>query len=102
MKWHANFNNTILSEAYIFPVLLFTYLGDFQFGFTIALGAFLTYPSDIPSSLKHKINGVLVTTFLISGVNLLVNIIYPYPWVFYPFLTVILFSLSQLFNLFGF
>ena len=83
-----------ITIAAVFPVLLFTYLGDFQFGFTIALGAFLTYPSDIPSSLKHKINGVLVTAFLISGVNLLVNIIYPYPWVFYPFLTVLLFSLS--------
>lgn len=83
-----------ITIAAVFPVLLFTYLGDFQFGFTIALGAFLTYPSDIPSSLKHKVNGVLVTAFLISGVNLLVNIIYPYPWFFYPFLTILLFSLS--------
>ena len=83
-----------ITIAAVFPVLLFTNLGQFELGFTIALGAFLTYPSDIPSSLKHKINGVLVSAILISGVNLFVNVIYPYPWFFYPLIAVLLFSLS--------
>jgi uncharacterized membrane protein (TIGR01666 family) len=62
----------------------------------MALGAFFTYPSDIPSSLKHKINGVLVTAFLVAGINLLVNIVFPYSWIFYPFLAVLIFLISML------
>src|SRR3970282_1837210 len=80
----AVFTNALkVKIAAVIPVLLFTFLGDFEIGFTIAVGAFLTYPSDIPSSLKDKIQGVFVTVLLISGANLLVNITYPYSWIFY-------------------
>jgi uncharacterized membrane protein YccC len=89
------FNNALkITIATVIPVLLFSYLNRFQLGFTIALGAFLTYPSDIPSSLKHKINGVLFTAILISSVNLLVNISYPFVHLFYPFLALLIFVLS--------
>lgn len=91
------FNNALkVTTAAVLPVLLFSFLGDFEMGFTIALGAFFTYPSDIPSSLKHKINGVLVTAFLVAGVNLLVNIMHPYSWIFYPFLALLIFLLSMI------
>ncbi|MFV8375585.1 FUSC family membrane protein [Flavobacterium sp. LB1P71] len=91
------FNNALkVTIAAVLPVLLFSFLGDFEIGFTIALGAFFTYPSDIPSSLKHKINGVLVTAFLVAGVNLLVNIMHPYSWIFYPFLALLIFLLSMI------
>ncbi|MFV5688156.1 FUSC family membrane protein [Flavobacterium sp. ZT3R25] len=91
------FNNALkVTIAAVLPVLLFSFLGDFEMGFTIALGAFFTYPSDIPSSLKHKINGVLVTAFLVAGVNLLVNIMHPYSWIFYPFLALLIFLLSMI------
>jgi uncharacterized membrane protein (TIGR01666 family) len=89
-----------MTIAAVIPVLLFTYLGDFQTGFTIALGAFFTYPSDIPSSLKDKIKGVTVTALIISGANLLVNIVYPYPWIFFPFLVAAVFFVSM-FSVFG-
>ena len=78
----------------VLPVIFFYYLGHFEIGFTIALGAFLTYPSDIPSSLKHKINGVLVAAFIVAGANLLINLIYPYPIIFYPLFVLIVFFLS--------
>ncbi|KIA85606.1 FUSC family membrane protein [Flavobacterium sp. AED] len=91
------FNNALkVTIAAVIPVLLFSFLGNFEMGFTIALGAFFTYPSDIPSSLKHKINGVLVTAFLVAGLNLLVNIMHPYSWVFYPFLALLIFLISML------
>jgi uncharacterized membrane protein YccC len=80
----------------VLPVLIFTYFGHFEIGFVIALGAFLTYPSDIPSSLKHKINGILVTAFLIAGVNLLINLTYPIPFIFYPFFSILVFILAML------
>jgi uncharacterized membrane protein (TIGR01666 family) len=79
----------------VIPVMLFSFFGKFGVGFTIALGAFFTYPSDIPSSLKHKINGILVATVLVAGVNLMVNIIYPYSWIFYPFLALLIFLISM-------
>ena len=70
------FTNALkITIAAVIPVLLFTFFGNFQIGFTIALGAFFTYPSDIPSSLKDKIKGITVTALLISGANLLVNIV---------------------------
>ena len=82
--------------AAVIPVIIFSYFGEFRMGFAMAIGAFFTYPSDIPSSLKHKINGILVTAFLVSGINLVVNIIYPFPFIFYPFLTILVFLLSMI------
>lgn len=97
----AYFTNALkVTIAAVIPVLIFSFLGDFEIGFTIAVGAFLTYPSDIPSSLKDKIQGVFVTVLLISGANLLVNITYPYSWVFYPFLAILIFF-SSLISVFG-
>ncbi|WP_348798913.1 FUSC family protein [Flavobacterium adhaerens] len=84
------------TTASVIPVLILTYFGQFEIGFTIALGAFLTYPCDIPSSLKHKINGILVTAFLIAGVNLLINLTYPYPYFFYFFFPILIFVLAML------
>lgn len=80
--------------AAVLPAVLFYFLGNFQVGFTIAIGAFLTYPSDIPSSLKHKINGVFVAALMVAGANLLVNLIYPFPILFYPLFAILLFFLS--------
>lgn len=91
------FTNAIkVTIASVTPVLLFTYLGHFQMGFTMALGAFFTYPSDIPSNLKHKVNGILVAVLIVSGVNLLINLSYPYPYIFYPLLILLIFSLSMI------
>jgi hypothetical protein len=43
-----------ITIAAVLPVLLFSYLGHFKIGFTIALGAFFTYPSDIRVILSIK------------------------------------------------
>jgi uncharacterized membrane protein (TIGR01666 family) len=80
----------------VIPVLLFSYFGHFRIGFTIALGAFFTYPSDIPSNLKHKINGILVAVLIVSSVNLIINLINPYPFILYPILTFLIFFLSMI------
>ena len=93
----TNFTNALkITISAVVPVLLFTYLGHYSIGFTIALGAFFTYPSDIPSNLKHKVNGILVTALIVSGVNLLLNFIHPYTWIFYPLLAILIFLLCML------
>jgi uncharacterized membrane protein YccC len=93
----THFTNALkVTIATVTPVLLFSFLGYFQIGFTIALGAFFTYPSDIPSNLKHKINGLLVSAFIVSGTNLLLNIVYPFSGIFYPVLALLIFFLSMI------
>ena len=93
----TEFSNALkVTIAAVSPVLLFSYLDNFQIGFTIALGAFFTFPSDIPSNLKHKINGLLVTSFIIAGVNLIINLCYPLPWLFYPVLLLLVFGVSMI------
>jgi hypothetical protein len=50
----TSFTNALkITIAAVLPVLLFSYLGHFKIGFTIALGAF-TYPSDIRVILSIK------------------------------------------------
>ncbi|SEG10317.1 FUSC family membrane protein [Flavobacterium urumqiense] len=91
------FTNALkITIAAVIPGLLFSFFGNFEIGFTVALGAFFTYPSDIPSNLKHKIKGILFTALLVAIVNLLVNIVHLYPLVFYPFLAILIFLLSMI------
>jgi uncharacterized membrane protein YccC len=93
----THFTNALkVTISTVTPLLLFSFLGYFQIGFTIALGAFFTYPSDIPSNLKHKIKGMLVSTFIVSITNLLLNIVYPFSGIFYPFLALLIFFLSMI------
>ncbi|UQD57392.1 FUSC family membrane protein [Flavobacterium sp. K5-23] len=93
----THFTNALkVTIATVIPVLLFTFLGYFQIGFTIALGAFFTYPSDVPSNLKQKINGLLVSAFIVSATNLVLNIAYPFSGIFYPFLALLIFLLSMI------
>ncbi|MDR7210847.1 FUSC family membrane protein [Flavobacterium piscis] len=89
-------NASKVTIASVIPVLTLHFLGYFEIGFTIALGAFFTYPSDIPSTLSHKIKGLVVASFIVSGVNLLVNLAYPFPYLFYPFLAILLFLCSMI------
>jgi uncharacterized membrane protein (TIGR01666 family) len=91
------FTNAIkVTIAAVIPVMLFSFFGKFEMGFAMALGAIFTYPSDIPSSLKHKIIGILIAAFLVSGINLVVNLVYPYPWIFYPFLAILIFLIAMI------
>jgi len=93
----TNFTNALkVTIASVLPVLIFAYFGHFELGFPVAIGAFLTYPSDIPSTLKHKINGVLVAALIVAGSNLAVNLLYPFPFIFFPFLVLLLFLLSMI------
>jgi len=93
----TNFTNAVkVTIASVIPVFVCSYFDHFEIGFTIALGAFLTYPSDIPSNLKHKINGVLVAALIVAGCNLLVNLLHPFPYILYPFVAVLIFFLSMI------
>ncbi|RZJ27430.1 MAG: FUSC family protein, partial [Flavobacterium sp.] len=92
-----NFVNAVkVTIAGVLPVIVLSYFGYFQLGFTVALGAFLTYPSDISSNRRHKINGMLVGAFIVAGSALAISLAYPYPFVFYPLLIGLIFFLSMI------
>lgn len=93
----TNFENALkVTFASAVPVIVCANLGIFETGFTIALGAFLTYPADIPSNVRHKINGVVVAALIVAGGTLLINILHPFPWVLYPATALLLFFLSMI------
>jgi uncharacterized membrane protein YccC len=92
-----NFANAVkVTVAAVIPVVILSFLGYSQFGFTIALGAFLTYPSDINSNLRHKVNGILVGALIVAGNAFLISLAYPYPWLFYPVFIGMIFFLSMI------
>jgi uncharacterized membrane protein (TIGR01666 family) len=93
----TNFTNAIRSAlSAVLPVLIFNYFGDLQTGLIIGLGAVFTFPSDTPSNLKHKIKGLFVTALIVSSVNLIINLTFPHPFIFYPVFATLVFLLSML------
>ncbi|WP_306352860.1 FUSC family protein [Flavobacterium sp. '19STA2R22 D10 B1'] len=78
------------------PVIILANMGQFHIGFTIALGAFLTYPSDIPSNLPHKIKGLIVAILIAAGSALLISLAALSPWVLYPTLAIMIFFISMI------
>lgn len=93
----TNFTRAVtVTVAAVLPVLILAQFGHFETGFAIAIGAFLTYPADIPSNLLHRTKGLLTASAIVAGCMLVVNLLHPYPWVFYPVLTVLVFFLSMI------
>ena len=94
---NTNFTKAVIvTVAAVLPVLILSQFGMFEVGFTVAIGVFLAYPADIPSNLKHRARGLLVATLIIAGCNLLVNLLHPIPWLFYPIITALVFFLSMI------
>jgi uncharacterized membrane protein YccC len=92
-----DFTNSVkVTLAAAIPVIVFSILDQFDIGFAIALGAFLIFPSDISSNLKHKINGLLAAIAIVCGSALLISLVFPYKWIFYPVFAGLLFLLSMI------
>ncbi|HEU0138039.1 MAG TPA: FUSC family membrane protein, partial [Flavobacterium sp.] len=93
----TNFSNAIkVTIAALVPFVIFNYLDMIAVGFSMAIGSFLTYPSDIPSNLKHKIVGIIVAAAIVAGCNLVVNVLHPFPYILYPIVALLLFFLSMI------
>lgn len=93
----TNFTRAIIvTIAAVLPVFILARLGYFEAGFTMAIGAFLSYPSDIPSNLLHRTKGLIMASLIVAGCMFVVNILNPYPWIFYPVVTALVFLLSMI------
>ncbi|RZJ63959.1 MAG: FUSC family protein [Flavobacterium sp.] len=93
----TNFTKAVIvTIAAVAPVLILSRFDMFETGFTIAIGAFLTYPGDIPSNMSHRIKGLLTAVLIVAGCTLAVNLLHPVTWVFYPGIVVMMFFLSMI------
>lgn len=94
---NTNFTKAVIvTVAAVLPVLILSQFGLYEAAFTIAIGVFLAYPADISSNLKHRARGLLVATLIIAGCNLIVNLLHPVPWLFYPVIIALVFFLSMI------
>ncbi len=92
-----NFTNSVkVTVAAAIPVIVFSLLDKFEVGFAIALGAFLIFPSDISSNLRHKVNGLLAAIGIVCGCALVISLAFPYQWLFFPLFVGLLFLLSMI------
>lgn len=93
----SNFTRAVIvTIAAVLPVLILSQFGLFETGFAIAIGAFLSYPADIPSSLSHRARGLFVASLIVAALTLTVNLLHHYTWVFYPLLVLLVFFLSMI------
>lgn len=65
-------------------------------GITITVGAMLASPSDVSGSIRHKIAGILFATLLAMGVSLIGSYLHLSPWLLFPVLGILMFSISYL------
>ena len=81
----------LVALAMAVPVLMSIYFFDRRdIGFSIALGAILCAPADVPGSLKHKFYGILVSIILAFAITFLIG--YFNHWKLTPIAMLILFS----------
>lgn len=93
----TNFTKAVIvTAAAVLPVIVLSQFGHFETGFAIAIGAFLTYPADIPSNLAHRTRGLLVAAFIVAGCMLIVNLFQAYQMIFYPVCLGLVFFLSMI------
>lgn len=92
----------LVALAMATPVLISIYFFDsFEIGFSVALGAILCAPCDVPGSLKHKFYGILASIVLVFAITLLVGCFSPFLLVIIPLLIVLVFAVSYI-SVFGF
>ncbi|OIQ17279.1 MAG: FUSC family protein [Flavobacterium sp. MedPE-SWcel] len=82
--------------AAVVPVIILSQFGLFQEGFAVAIGAVLGYPPDIPSNPLHRTKGLLTTALIVTLCTLTTNLLYSYPFLFYPIILLLIFFLSMI------
>ena len=77
LKGSSFYRGVVLTIAVVLPLVIFNALDLFHFAPAIAVGAFLNAPSDVPGSLKRKINGILISIVLTLLVTFILYITKP-------------------------
>ncbi len=91
----------ILGFGIIVPIVIGIYLGYFEIGLAIALGALLSSPSDVTGSFRNKNFGILLSALFAVIASLIGGLLDPLNWITVPILGVIMFGFSY-FAVYGF
>lgn len=100
-KGSSFYRGVVLTFAIVLPLVIFNSINLFQFAPAIALGTFLNAPSDVPGSLRRKINGILISVALTTLVTFIVLITKPIFTLLIIAIAVLSFCIS-LISVFGF
>ncbi|AUC83227.1 FUSC family membrane protein [Lacinutrix sp. Bg11-31] len=101
LKGSSFYRGVVLTIAAVLPLVIFSAIDLFQFAPAIAVGAFLNAPSDVPGSLKRKINGILISIVLTMLVTFIIFITKPVFVLLLIAITVLSFAIS-LISVYGF
>ncbi|WP_232778345.1 FUSC family membrane protein [Salegentibacter sediminis] len=91
----------ILSIAISLPIVIFSYMGNYEIGAALAIGCLLSSPSDIQGSFSHKIIGVFLAAILAGIVSLIFGYASVKIWILLPVLALLVFGIAYL-AVFGF
>lgn len=77
LKGSSFYRGVVLTIAAVLPLVIFSAIDLFVYAPSIAVGAFLNAPSDVPGSLRRKINGILISIVLTMLVTFIIFITKP-------------------------
>ncbi|SHN07696.1 FUSC family membrane protein [Polaribacter sp. KT 15] len=98
----SDFNRGIrIGVAIAIPFALLYFLGYFEYAPAIAVGTFLNSPSDIPGSIKRKVNAILISILLSMVITAAILFAKPFLVLLILVITIISFIVSLL-SVYGF
>ncbi|MBP1839663.1 FUSC family protein [Formosa algae] len=95
------YRGLLLTFSILIPLLLFYTIGIFAYAPSVAIGVFLNAPSDIPGSLRRKINGILLSVIITTITTGIVLFAKPFLPVLIILLTILTLCIS-LISAYGF
>ncbi|MDW5289909.1 FUSC family protein [Formosa sp. PL04] len=95
------YRGLILTTSILIPLFLFHFIGLFSYAPSIAIGIFVNAPSDIPGSLRRKINGTLLSIIITTVTTCIILFAKPYLFILVVLITVLTFFIS-LISAYGF
>ena len=101
LKGSSFYRGVVLTVAVILPLIVFNAIDLFVFAPAIALGTFLNAPSDVPGSLRRKINGIFISIALTMLVTFIILLTKPIFALLVIAITILSFGIS-LISVYGF
>ena len=90
------FRSLVIASSLIIPLLTFNVFGYMSLAPSFVFGTFLNVPSDVPGSLRRKVNGTLISIALTSLITVLILYTRHNFYLILFFISVLTFSISFL------
>lgn len=91
----------LLALDMVLKISVAYYFNALPIGISLAIGAFLVAPSDVPGNLKHRLLGMLTAVFLGVSVTLIGGLLHLNLWLELPIYFVVIFCIAYL-SVYGF